>query len=92
MKQSAVALEVAVAGDALDLLALHEQFPERFPVLLETAALAMGEAPQYDWLLFTTEASAETASVTLRVSAADAASGRLVGERFLSRLDEALAR
>lgn len=89
MKQSAVALEVAVDTDGLDLLALHEQFPERFPVLLETAALALGEAPQYDWLLFTADASAEAGPVTLRVSPEDAASGRLLGERFLSRLDEA---
>ena len=91
MKQSAVALEVAVDADGLDLLALHEQFPERFPVLLETAALAMGEAPQYDWLLFAADASADPGNITLRVSAADAASGRLTGERFLSRLDEACA-
>lgn len=91
MKQPAVALEVAVDADGLDLLALHEQFPARFPVLLETAALAMGEAPQYDWLLFTADASAAAGSVTLRVSPADAASGRLTGERFLAKLDEACA-
>ncbi len=91
MKQSAVALEVAVDADGLDLLALHEQFPERFPVLLETAALAMGEAPQYDWLLFTADASVDIGRVTLHGSAADAASGRLVGERFLAKLDEACA-
>jgi anthranilate synthase component 1 len=42
-------------------------------------------------LLFTADAAAETGSFTLRVSAADAASGRLTGERFLSKLDEACA-
>jgi len=86
VKQSAVALEVAVDADGLDLLALHEQFPERFPVLLETAALAMGEAPQFDWLLFTADA-ADAGNVTLRVSAADAASGRLTGELRIDQPD-----
>ncbi|MEY4377741.1 MAG: hypothetical protein RJB26_2291 [Pseudomonadota bacterium] len=100
MTSSAVALEVAVEAASLDLLGLHERFPQRFPVLLETAALAMGDAPQYDWLLFTAAdgdtasqvaASATSEGFTLRVSAADAAAGRLVGEKFLARLDAACA-
>lgn len=97
MTQPAVALEVAVEAAALDLLGLHERFPERFPVLLETAALALGDAPQYDWLLFTAgtavpdtaSAASDEATLTLRVSATAAASGRLDGPRFLRQLDEA---
>lgn len=98
MTQPAVALEVAVEAAALDLLGLHERFPERFPVLLETAALALGDAPQYDWLLFTADAgegegggTGTGAGITLRVSAADAANGRLSGPRFLPQLDEVCA-
>ena len=86
----AVALEVAVGAGGIDLLALHEQDPERFPVLLETAAPALGTAAQYDWLLFRASGH-EAATRTFRVSADEAATGRLTAGRILTEIDAAVA-
>jgi len=86
----AVALEVPVGQDGLDLLALHQGNPALFPVLLETAAPALGASAQYDWLLFRPPEDAEPV-LAFRVSAAEAAAGKLPATRILGTLDAAVA-
>lgn len=87
--QPAVAVEVAVGGDGLDLLALHQQDPVRFPVLLETAAPALGSTAQYDWLLIA-DPSAEAGGFAFRVSEEEAVAGKLPGGRILAAVDAAI--
>jgi anthranilate synthase component 1 len=87
MSTPAVVLEVHVAAGEVDLLALHEEQPDRYPVLLETAALASGAEAQYDWLLIAAPETSDFRTHEWRVSAADVAARRLTGPRFLSELD-----
>ena len=87
MGTPAVVLEVPVAAGDVDLLALHEHRPARYPVLLETAALASGAETQYDWLLIAAPESANFRTHEWRVSKEDVIARRLTGPRFLSELD-----